>query len=408
MKLAFYIARRYLFSKKTQNVINVISGISILGITVGTFALIVILSAFNGLENLVVSLFNSFDPDIKISLAEGKTFSKDAFPEEEIKNVEGVVHYTEVLEESALLEHQKQQYIATIKGVSKEFIQMSGLDSMMVNGSLILEEKGIPYAVVGQGIAYSLAINVNDAFSPITIYMPKTGRNIDLNPKNSFTKRNIQASGVFSIQKDFDTKYVLIPLFFAQELLKKEGQLSAIELSISPTANKKKIKEELIKIAGDNFSVKTRIEQHQLLYKIMKSEKWAVFLILTFILILATFNSIASITMIIFDKKKDINMLSCMGAGLPLIKSIFLIEGILITVIGNILGLCLGILICYLQQTYKLINFEGNFVTDSIPVNIETMDVFLIFCTVMAIGLIAVWIPIRKISLPAINPAQAN
>jgi len=408
MKLAFYIARRYLFSRKTQNVINVISGISILGITVGTFALVVILSAFNGLENLVISLFNSFDPDIKISLAEGKTFHKKDFPISEIKNLPGIIHYTEVMEESALLEHDKQQYIATIKGVSDAFTEMSGLDSMIISGNLTLKENGIPFAVVGQGIAYSLAISVNDFFNPLTIYMPKSGLKTNINPSNSFIKRKINVSGIFSIQKDFDTQFVLVPLSFAQELLQKKEQLSAVELGIDPDYDTNAMQESITKITGNKYLVKNRFEQHQLLYKIMKSEKWAVFLILTFILILAAFNSIASITMIVFDKKKDINTLSSMGASLSLIKGIFLIEGTLITLIGNILGLGLGLMICYLQNSYKLIKFEGNFVTDSIPVHIQTADIFLIFGTVMVIGFITAWIPIRKITLPAINPANPN
>ena len=408
MKLAFYIARRYLFSRNTQNVINVISGISILGITVGTFALVVILSAFNGLESLVISLFNSFDPDIKISLAEGKSFMKKDFPKSDIKKLPGVVHYTEVLEESALLEHDKQQYIATIKGVSDEFQDMSGLDSMIVEGKLALMENGVPLAVVGQGIAYSLALSINDYFNPLTIYMPKAGIKTNLNPENSFIKRKINTSGIFSIQKDFDTQYVLVPLSFSQELLQKQGQLSGIELGISPEHKVHVVQKEIQEIIGNEYHVKNRFEQHQLLYKIMESEKWAVFLILTFILILAAFNSIASVTMIVFDKKKDINTLSSMGASLRLIKGIFLIEGSLITLVGNVLGLGLGLMVCYLQQSYKLIEFEGNFVTDSIPVDVHYADIFLIFVTVMVIGIVTTWIPIRKITLPAINPANPN
>ena len=198
MRFPFYIAARYLFSKKSSNAINFITGISVIGVAVGTFALIVVLSAFNGLENLVVSLFNSFDPDLKISIAEGKTFEENAIPKEAIKQIEGVAYYTEVLEENALLEHQKQQYIAKIKGVSNDFVAMSGLDSMISEGELKLEENNQPFAIVGQGIAYSLSISPYDLFNPLVIYMPKAGNIKSTDPKNAFIKKTIHTAGIFS------------------------------------------------------------------------------------------------------------------------------------------------------------------------------------------------------------------
>jgi len=398
LNFPLYIAKRYLFSKKSQNVINIISAISVTGVAVGTMALIVVLSAFNGLENLVISLFNSFDPDIKITLNEGKTFNAETFPKEAISKLEGVAHYNEVLQESALVEYRDQQYIATIKGVGPTFVKMSGLDTMMSSGKLIFEEEGRSFAVVGQGVAYSLNLSVNDLFSPLTIYMPKRGKTSLLNPESAFVTKKITTSGVFSIQKDFDIEYILVPISFTRSLLQYDNEVSAIEIDLHENVDVSEVQKELQALVGAKYKVEDRFQQHEFLYKIMKSEKWGVFLILTFILILATFNSIASITMIVFDKKKDIRILWGMGAETSLIKRIFLMEGMFITLLGNVIGITLGALICHIQQTYEVIRFEGNFVAEAIPVTMEPMDFIYVFITVTTIGLIAGWIPVRKIS----------
>ena len=398
MNFPFYIAKRYLFSRKSHNVINIISGISVAGVAIGTMALIVVLSAFNGLENLVISLFNSFDPDIKITLKEGKTFNTPGFPGTAIKDIEGVVYYTEVLEESALIKYREQQYIATIKGVSADFVKMSGLDSMITEGNLIFQEIDRPYAIVGQGIAYSLSLSINDVFNPLTVYVPRRGKMSVINPENAFISKKIQAGGIFSIQKDFDTQYILVPISFARDLLQFTTEVSAIEIGLDKGADVNLIKSKIKEITGENYEVKDRYEQHTFLYKIMKSEKWAVFLILTFILIIATFNSIASVTMIILDKKKDIGMLWSMGSDTGTIRKIFLAEGLLLSFFGNTGGLLLGVVIWYLQQTFKLIKFEGNFVADAIPVSMEAADFIYVFITVFVIGLIAAWLPSSRIS----------
>jgi len=393
MNLPIYIAKRYLFAKKSHNVINIISGISILGVTIGTLALIVVLSAFNGLENLVISLFDSFDSDIKISIKEGKTFNTNGFPREEIENLPSVAFYTEVLEEHGLVKYREQQYIATIKGVEDDFIKMSGLDTMMTDGRLIFEEFGQKYAIVGQGIAYSLSLSVSDQFNPLTIYMAKPGKKISLNPQEAFSIKKIQAGGIFSIQKDFDTKYILTPISFIRDLLSSTNEVSAVEIKLIDNVDINLAKENIMELVGENYAVKDRFEQHDLLYKIMKSEKWAVFLILTFILVIAAFNSIASLTMLIMDKKKDIGILWSMGCDIQSIRKIFLLEGVLISLIGNIAGLGLGAGICYLQLRYKLIEFQGNFVADSIPVAMELQDFIYVFLTVSVIGFITSILP---------------
>ncbi|PCH62053.1 MAG: hypothetical protein COC09_09775 [Gammaproteobacteria bacterium] len=332
--------------------INWISGISVVAVATGTMALIVVLSAFNGLENLVISLFNSFDPDMKISIVEGKTFDTVGFPSEEIKKIEGVAYYAEVLEESALLKYRDQQYIATIKGVGDDFVKMSGIDSMITDGQFVLEEHERPFAIVGQGVAYSLSISVNDLFNPMTIFVPKRGVKASILATDAFKTKRIQAGGVFSIQKDFDMQYVIVPLNFARDLLQYNSEVSAIEIGIAEGADEELVQMKIQELVGDKYHVKDRYQQHSFLYKIMKSEKWAVFLILSFIITLATFNSIASITMIILDKKKDIGILRSMGTDSGRIKRIFLTEGIFINLLGNMTGLAVGAAICYAQATF--------------------------------------------------------
>jgi lipoprotein-releasing system permease protein len=397
MNLQFFIAKRYLFSKKSHNVINLISQISIVGVAIGTMALIVVLSAFNGLENLVISLFNSFDPDLKITIKQGKTFDMQDIPIQELKNIEGLAFYAEVLEESALLKYRDQQYIATIKGVGDDFVRMSGIDSMITDGQFVLEEHERPFAIVGQGVAYSLSISVNDLFNPMTVYVPKRGIQTNLMATDAFKTKRIQAGGVFSIQKDFDMQYVLVPIAFARDLLQYGTDVSAIEIAVTPGADVDVVQSKLQGILGEKYHVKNRYQQHAFLYKIMKSEKWAVFLILSFIIILAAFNSIASVTMIILDKRKDIGILRSMGANAGLIKRIFLTEGILISVIGNLSGLALGAAICFVQYKFEVIKFQGNFVADAIPVAMYFSDFLYVFLTVFVIGLIAAWLPVRKI-----------
>ena len=403
MRLPLFIARRYLFSKKSQNAVNIISGFSVVAVAIGTLALVVVLSAFNGLENLVISLFDAFDPDIKITAVEGKTFDASSFPKKAIEELDGVAYYVDVIQENALLEYRKQQYIGTIKGVEEDFLQMTGLDTMMTAGTLQLEEYNVPQAIVGQGIANSLGISVNDQFNPLTVYMPKRGLKKTLNPNDAFITKKVHTSGVFSIQKDFDIKYVLVPLSFARELLQYDQQISAVEIAVADRANLKNVQKEIKQIVGSEFKVANRYEQHDFLYKIMKTEKWAVFLILTFILIIATFNSMASLTMIIMDKKKDIRILWGMGAEISLIKWVFFNESMMITFLGNISGLIIGSVICYLQQTYGLVRLGENFVTESIPVSLQAPDLVYIFLTVTVIGLLASWLPISRISTKSIS-----
>ena len=399
MNLSLFIARRYLFSKKSYNAINIISLVSVVGVTLVTAALVVILSVFNGLEEVVVSLYNAFEPDIRIMPAEGKTIDTNLFPKDAVVKIQGVVNYCEVIEENALLKYKDKQYIARIKGVDSSFIKMTGVDTMMRRGKLLLEQGSTDFAVLGLGVEYYLSANVKDYLNPIEIYVPKRGKKGSLNPAEAFNIKTIFPSGTFSIQMEYDQKYVLVPKRFAANLLDYENKVSSIELALKPSTDLEDTKDELKKILGNSFTVKDRFEEHELFYKILKSEKWAVYLILTFILMIAIFNITGSLMMLILDKKKDIGILRNMGAETSLLRRIFINEGMMISMSGAIIGLLLGFIICGAQQYFGLVKLEGSgsFVIEAYPVKMQATDFIYIFLTVFGIGLLASWLPVSKV-----------
>lgn len=398
MNLKLFIARRYLFSTNKQNVINIISAISMIGVAVGTAALIVVLSVFNGFDNLIQMLFNSFDPDLKITLAEGKTFIPESKEFDKIRKLKSIIYFTEVLEENVLLKYEDKLHPATIKGVTKEYTKTTGIDTMIVQGSFFLEKNNIDYAVVGQGIAYYLSMGLNFV-APIVVYVPKRTKSIAVNAENAFNRKILYPSGIFSIQQDFDVKYLIADITFVRDLLNYKSAVSAIELKLITESDIKEVKNEVKSILGEKFIVKDRYEQHELFYKIMKSEKWAIFLILSFILLIASFNIIGSITMLIIDKKNDIFTLNSLGADQATIHKIFLYEGWFISILGSFIGLILGGLICWAQIRYGFVRLEGSgsFIIDAYPVAYKAIDFVNIFVIVIIIGFIAAWIPSKYI-----------
>ena len=400
MNLSFYIARRYLLGKKSRNAINIISGISVFGVTVGTMALVIVLSVFNGFDQVVKSLFSAFDPDIKISAVEGKTFIPDEAVKAEILSLPGVEAISEVLEENVLLLYGDKQNIATIKGVDESFVEVSGIDSMIYDGSMKLKDRNRPYAVVGQGVAYSLRIGLSFV-DPLFVYTIDRKAQFNMaQPEESIRRDFIYPSGIFAIEQDFDSRYIIVPIEFVRELLSYDTEASFLEIKLDPRFPADKVQSGIASIAGDNFQVKNRQQQNAIFYRVMKSEKWAIFMILTFILIIASFNIIGSLSMLIIDKKKDIVTLRNMGANNRLIERIFLAEGWLISVIGSLLGLALGTGFSWVQQRFGLIRLQGSgtFIIDSYPVKIEGVDIFLIWITVLLIGLIAARYPVKQIS----------
>lgn len=406
--LPFFIARRYFMSRKTINAINIISLLTLAAVTIGTIALITILSVFNGLDGFAKSLFDSFDPDLKITPVEGKVFLPDTRQFNAVRNHENVAYFTEVLEEKAMLKYADRQSIAIIKGVADNFAEMSGVDSMIVEGDFLLRHGDEFRAVIGYGIVHSLSAGI-EFITPLNIYVPSRMKNVSLqNPMDAFNQKPIFLSGIFSIQQEFDSKYVFVPIDFARDLLNYKNEVTAIELKINPKLTfpgKEQVKEKIQKILGDDYVVKNRYEQHELLYKIMQSEKFAIFLILSFIILIASFNIIASITMLILDKKQDINILQGIGANRQLIHRIFFSEGWLISIVGAILGLLLGAIICFLQIQFGFIKLPGggSFIIEAYPVVMKLSDFVVVFITVILIGFLISWLPTKMITRKVIG-----
>jgi len=404
MNLPFYISKRYLFSKKSQNVINIISGISVVGVVTGAMALIVILSVFNGFDDLIKSLYSTFDPEIKIIPATGKTFSPATNNFSAVRNHRNVLHFSEVLEENVLLRYGERQYIATMKGVDDEFADVTGIDTMIIDGSFKLRDDNRPMAVIGQGVAYYLGIGLT-FINPINIYSIKRTGNIPVNPEQAISRKFIFPSGIFSIEQEHNIRYIIVPISFARELLGYNDEVSAIELTLRPGTDIELCQKEIKKIIGNEFLVQNRNDQNALFYRIMRSEKWAIFFILTFILIVASFNIIGSLTMLMLDKKEDIRTLQNLGASNSLIRSIFLLEGWMISIIGAIIGIIIGSLIAWLQARFGIIKLSGSgsFIIDSYPIVYKFADVIKVFMTVIFIGFLAAWYPVRYISRNFLN-----
>ncbi len=399
MNLPFFIAKRYLISKKKQNIINIISAISVAGIIVGTMALIIVLSVFNGFNGLIATFYSNFDPDLKITPVKGKMFNPAEYNFEPLKHHPGIIHYSEILEEVALLKYGNQIYPATVKGVPANYVKYTNIDTLIVNGSYMLKRDGINYAVLGQGVAYNLGVRLS-LTDHIMIYVPRKGKQVSLNPARAIRHNYIFPAGIFAVLEDIDAKYIIVSYDYAAELFDSNGLVSSIELGISPIANAGKLQKEVQKIVGKNFIVENKYQQHKLIYKTMESEKWAAYLILVFILIIASFNILGSLSMVIIDKKEDILILRSMGATTQIIRRIFLFEGWLISVAGAFIGSILGVLMCWAQIKFEIITLPGNgsFVISAYPVDVAFTDILLVFTVVLLIGFVVSWYPVKFIS----------
>lgn len=402
MLFPLYIAKRYLFAKKSHNIINIISIISVIGVMVGTGALIIVLSVFNGFEGLVKSLYSSFDPELKVTVNEGKVFSLSDDQVSRIKQLPGVAIVSETLEENALARFGQKQYIVMMKGVDDNFVNMTPLDEYMMNGHYVIGNEKKPYAVIGAGVAYYLGIYPQEFSVPMSLYLPKrTKKTLSGMPEQTFNTQPINVAGVFTIQQEFDMSYVILPIGVARELLEYTTEMSALEVSLKPGASVTQVKQGITEILGPGFTLKDRYQQQATLYRVMKSEKWAVFFILTFILIIAAFNMIGSLSMLIIDKKKDIAVLWSLGASNKLIKRIFFTEGLMISLFGGLLGLLLGGLLALAQQEFGLLKLgggEGTYIVDAYPVKVQLLDFISVLATVIFIGAVTTWYPVRQIS----------
>lgn len=398
MNFPFFIAKRYLVSKKSTQAINVIAGISVISVMTGTAALIIVLSALNGMTDVVMSLYNSFDPDIKISPASGKTFIPGtAF--EEIRKVKGVKYYCEALQENALVRQGEKQHVCTVKGVGPEFAALSGLENSMIAGAYDLRPDSIIPSLLGGGVASRLDVAIMDDGIPpmVQVYVPRRDKRAVTSEEDAFYIGVTYPTGVFSLNDDFDFKYVLIPLQDARRIMGYTGEVSTIELGLEPGTDAEDVRDEIKNILGTDFSVKTRFEQNEVLFKTLSSEKWWTFLIMAFIMVVGTFNVIGCVTMLVIEKKKDLHILSAMGCSMSTMRRIFLLEGMMIVFSGALIGMGIGLLACWLQQTYHLVPFSEGFIIDHYPVEVQWGDIVKVLGVVIFTGIIAGWIPVLRL-----------
>jgi len=391
LNTALYIARRYLFAKKSTNAINIISTISVLGVFVGSAALIIILSVFNGFEEVVLKMFNTITPHLVIAPAQGKTFDPHSVYFTELKTAKEIYSYTEVLSENALLRYRDKQSVGTVKGVSTAYLKNKSLDSITVQGKFVLENEGGPNAVIGSALQNYLMVNTNDPFTQLQVFSPKKGlKTSSVNPADDFMDLYIPVSGIFEVQQDFDN-IAIVPLSFARKLLQEEVKVSSIELNLRKGVNSDAFKAKIEQQLGANYIVKDRVEQNKALYNILSTEKWAVYIILTFILIIAIFNIIGSLTMLVIDKLKDIVILSSLGAGKGLVRKIFLFEGMMITLAGCIFGLFVGLIFCLVQQKFGLVKMSQDnlLMSNAYPIGLKWKDFLLVFITVSIFSFMA-------------------
>lgn len=394
MKISLYIAKRYFVARKSRNVVNIISGVALTGVIVGTIALVVVLSIFNGFDVLIKSFFSVFDSEIKITLVEGNQFDPNTEEFQKIKNNKSVVHYCEVVEEIAHFRFEDRQHIAYIKGVDDEYLEMSTLDSMMYDGKLMLTDGNFNYAVIGRGLAYNLGASAN-FIHPLYISVPKKGLKANI-LSNPFKQQYFFLSGIYSVnQQEVDDLYALISIESARELLDMGKNVTAIELQLKSGTNANRFQKEAQKTLGNRFKVLNRYQQHEDYYKVAESERFFIYLILTFIMIIASFNLASSIAMLIIDKKKDINILLSLGLTKKDLGKIFLFEGWLVSFTGCIIGIFLGVLICLGQIHYGWLKFPGSFSVENYPVDVRVGSLVIIFFTVLIVGALASWLPVR-------------
>ena len=399
MRLPLFIANRYLLAKKSHNLINIITWISILGISVGSFALIVVLSAFNGLEKVISSMNNRLTPDLQIATVKGKTIDLTTFPLGQLKDIQGVDYVIPTITEDALFRANEKQHIGQVKGVGLEYQQIDRLNEVVFGDTdLVLSDEDEHYfAVPGAGVAWYLGINAYNPYAMVRVYVPKRGNASLMSLENSFNSDVLTVQSVFSTEQEQDEKMVLVPFDWLSELLEYEDKANNVELFLAPNADINKVKKTVTFFIGDDYVVKNQQEQQETLYKIMRSEKWAVYVILTFILILATFNVVGSLSMLMIDKRKDTEILKAMGADNRLIQRVFMNEGLLISVAGGLIGLLLGVILVLLQQQFGFVKFGtgGNYVVDTYPVLLKLKDVLLIFATILVVGCTSAFLTVR-------------
>ena len=390
MKFPFFIAWRYFFTKNKIGYVHLLTLITQIGIAIGTASLVLVLSVFNGFEDLVLSMYNVFDPHIKVVSSNGKNFNGQKV-KEILLTYDDIDVYSSTLEEKALVEYNGKQHIVTIKGVDSLYSNLTSLDSVIISGDNLNKFKDANVAIVGRGVAYYLSMNIGSVFENLQLYLPKRNANF-INYKNAFSTSSLSPVGIFSIQQEIDTKYILTHISYLQNLIQKENFVSAIEINLLDKSKMLTFQKKLAEKIGNNYKIINQFEQQEFLYKILNTEKLVVFLILIFIVLISAFNIISSLTVLIIEKKNDIKTFLNLGLDHLSLKNVFVIKSMLGVIFGSLIGLVLGFLIAYIQQEFGLIKMgEGGFVIDSYPVKILFTDFIFIQLIVLVIGFFASW-----------------
>ena len=404
MNYRLFIAWRYLFSKKSHHAINIISGISACGVAIATLAMVCTLSVFNGFQGLVADLFTDFDPELPVPFAEGRTFGANDAALKTLRSRKDVAAMTYCLEDKALVLGNEKQVVVTIKGMDESFAQQMNLSRLLypqMPDGVVLSADVLEYGILGMQLAVQLGLRA-DFDAPIQVFAPKRGERVNMaNPMSSFNSDELISPGcVFQVkQAKYDANYIITSLGFAQRLFDQRGRVSQVELKMEPGTNLSRAKKDIARQLGDRFVVRDRYEQQSDVFRIMKIEKLISFLFLTFILLVASFNIIGSLSMLMIDKEKDIDTLRNLGAATGDVRRIFALEGYLISLLGAVVGLVIGVLLCWIQQRYGVISMgrsEGSFIVEAYPVVVKVWDLVLIFLTVMVVSALVVWFPVRR------------
>lgn len=398
-KTAFFVSMRYLFSKKKHNIINVLSVVSMLGIAVSSAALIVVLSVFNGMQEMIGGWFNAFNPDFEITLVEGKSFAVDSFPKSAIAEITEVSAVHEVVSDMVLTTYQDRQELLKIKGVEPDYVRHNNYEEMLFDGTFDLYRGPQACAVLGTGVAGKLLIHLN-GYDRMELYYPKRTKKNLANPAEAFNTEFLFPTGVFCTNTGYDQEYVFCPIDFARTLMRYEGEATSMEVLLKPGTDAEKVQQKIQQIVGDKYKIQNKYQQEASLFKTMQSEKLIIYVILAFILVVAAFNIIGSLGMLILEKQRDTAVLNSLGAPEKLIRRIFLYEGMAISIIGGIGGMVLGAVICLLQQTFHIVKLGGadaNYIIPYYPVQMHWTDFGIVLLTVLVISLLTSILPARKL-----------
>ncbi|MDR2037465.1 MAG: ABC transporter permease [Bacteroidales bacterium] len=397
MNFSFLVARRYLLAKKSHNAVNVISAVSVIGVAIGTMALVIVMSVFNGFEDLARKLYSNFDPDLKITASVGKSFVIDAEKLQFLEEDADIFAFSQTIEENVLVQYGEQQEIAVVKGVDDQYQEVTGIDQMILDGKYQLWINENPQAVVGAGMAAKLHIGLH-FITPIRFFAIRNTGTVSINPEKAVNDRlYIYPSGVFSVDEEIDVNYLLVPLSFARDLLENDSIVGAIEIKVKPGADVENVQKRIAMKFGTQFEVKTAYQQKEFYYRVLKFEKWVGFMILAFVLLIASFNVVSSLSMLMIEKKRDIFIIQGLGADKQLIGRIFIIQGWIIVLAGTMVGLLLGILLCYLQMRFGFVplSTSGAFIIDAYPVALRWQDFVMVFFAVICISLLTIYFPVK-------------